>query len=387
MIPYGRQDISEADIARVVEILRSDWLTQGPTGPRFEAALAHVTGAPHAVAVSSATAGLHIAMLALGIGPGSLVWTTPNTFVATANTALHCGAAIDFVDIDPKSYCLSADALEAKLDAARMTGKPLPDLVVPVHFAGQSCDMPRLRALGATYGFRLLEDASHAIGAMADGGPVGDCRFSDACVFSFHPVKIITTGEGGAVTTRDPALALRMTELRGHGLTRDPARMTEAPDGPWAYELREAGFNYRLTDLQAALGLSQLDRLDAFLARRRMLAARYDKTLAALPLKTPWQNPAGRSSYHLYPLMLDTAAIGKSRRAIFEALRADGIGVNVHYMPVHLQTVYRGLGFKPGDCPEAEAYYASALTIPLFGVMTDAEQDSVIEALKRALNA
>jgi UDP-4-amino-4,6-dideoxy-N-acetyl-beta-L-altrosamine transaminase len=326
-------------------------------------------------------------MRALGIGPGSLVWTTPNTFVATANTALHCGAEIDFVDIDPKSYCLSADALEAKLEAVNARGAKGPDLVVPVHFAGQSCDMPRLHALGQRFGFRLLEDASHAIGARTEDGPVGDCRFSDATVFSFHPVKIITTGEGGAVTTRDPDLALQMAEMRSHGLTRDPARMERTPDGPWAYELREAGFNYRLTDLQAALGLSQLDRLEAFVDRRHALAARYDEMLAALPVKTPWQNPAGRSSYHLYPLMLDTAAIGKSRRAIFEALRADGIGVNVHYMPVHLQPVYRARGFKPGDCPEAEAYYASALTIPLFGVMTGAEQDSVIEALKRALNA
>ena len=390
MIPYGRQDIDPRDIEAVVKVLRSDFLTQGPMVPDFERAIAARVNAPHVVCVSNATAALHIAMLALGIGPKSLVWTTPNTFVATANTALLCGADVDFVDIDSKSYCLSADRLEEKLERAHRSGARLPDLVVPVHFAGQSCDMPRLANLATHYGFKILEDASHAIGAEADGGPVGDCRYSAACVFSFHPVKIITTGEGGAISTRDPLLAQRLTDLRSHGITRDVTRLSDSVHqleerGSWYYELQDVGLNYRLTDLQAALGLSQIAKLDQFIARRHALAARYDHALAALPVTRPWQNPACHSAYHLYPITLDVKAIGKSRRAVFDALKAANIGVNVHYIPVHLQPVYRARGFGAGYCPIAEDYYARAITIPLFSAMTDDEQDQVIAALNEIL--
>ncbi len=390
MIPYGRQDIDPSDIEAVVKVLKSDFLTQGPMVPAFERAIAARVNAPHAVCVSNATAGLHIAMLALGVGAKSLVWTTPNTFVATANTALLCGADIDFVDIDPKSYCLSADRLEEKLESTQRAGGRLPDLVVPVHFAGQSCDMPRLAALANRYGFSIIEDASHAIGADADGGPVGDCRYSAACVFSFHPVKIITTGEGGAITTRDSALAQRMADLRSHGITRDVKRMSSAAQtsdvmGPWYYELQDVGLNYRLTDLQAALGLSQIAKLDQFVARRRVLAARYDEILADLPLTTPWQHHAGQSSYHLYPIVIDTDTVGKTRRQIFDTLRSSDIGVNVHYIPVHLQPVYRARGFSDGYCPAAEAYYARAITIPLFSAMTDEEQNTIVAALRAVL--
>ena len=386
MIPYGRQDICEADRAAVLEVLQSDWLTQGPTGPRFEAALALYVDAPNAVVVSNATAALHLTYLAMGMGPGKLVWTTPNTFVATANAALYCGAGIDFIDIDPQTYCLSMEALEAKLVRTRQSGGSLPDLVTTVHFAGQSCDMQTLSVLGQQYGFKIVEDASHAIGADADGGKVGHCRYSDACIFSFHPVKIITTGEGGAITTKDAGLAKRLGELRSHGITRDQNRMAGPSEGAWYYQQIDLGYNYRLTDLQSALGLSQLQRIDPFIARRRALAARYDQMLAALPLVLPWQHPDGQSAFHLYPVMLKLEQVPQGRAAVFDALRKAGIGVNVHYIPVHLQPYYRDLGFKQGDYPHAEAYYEAALTLPLFASMTDHQQDEVVSALSVILN-
>ena len=385
MIPYGRQDINEADCDAVLDVLRSDWLTQGPTGPRFEAALARYVDAPHAVVVSNATAALHLTYLALGMGPGKLVWTTPNTFVATANAVLYCCAGIDFVDIDPLSYCLSMDALEAKLIQTRHSGGQLPDLVTTVHFAGQSCDMQKLFMLGQKYGFKIVEDASHAIGADADGGKVGDCRYSDACIFSFHPVKIITTGEGGAITTKDTALAQRLGELRSHGITRDQNRIVGASEGGWYYQQIGLGYNYRLTDLQSALGLSQLKRIDPFIARRRALAVRYDQMLAALPLVLPWQHPDGQSAYHLYPIALKLEQVPQGRASVYDALREAGIGVNVHYIPVHLQPYYRQFGYEAGDYPNAEAYYEAALTLPLFASMKDEEQDKVIDLISRFL--
>ena len=385
MIPYGRQDISDDDVSAVVDALRSDWLTQGPTVARFELALAHYVGAPHAVTVSNATAGLHLTYLALGMGPGKLVWTSPNTFVATANAALYCGAQIDFVDIDPSSYCISLDLLEAKLIETKRKGKTMPSLVTMVHFAGQSCYMPRLYALGQHYGFKIVEDASHAIGADANGGKVGDCRYSDACIFSFHPVKIITTGEGGAITTRDAALALKLAELRTHGITRNPSRMVGDSYGGWYYQQIDLGYNYRLTDLQSALGLSQLQRIDPFIARRRALAARYDQLLASLPLVLPWQHPDGQSAYHLYPIALKLEQVPQGRASVYDALREAGIGVNVHYIPVHLQPYYRQFGFEAGDYPNAEAYYEAALTLPLFASMKDEEQDQVIDLISRFL--
>ena len=386
MIPYGRQDISDDDVASVVDVLRSDWLTQGPTVQRFEMYLANYVGAPHAVAVSNATAALHLTYLALGMMPGKLVWTSPNTFVATANAALYCGADIDFVDIDPHSYCMSLDALDAKLIESKRSGRSLPSLVTMVHFAGQSCDMPRLYALGQQYGFKIVEDASHAIGADANGGKVGDCRYSHACIFSFHPVKIITTGEGGLVTTRDSALAKNLADLRTHGITRDPLRMIRGSQGGWYYEQITLGYNYRLTDVQSALGLSQLKRIDPFIARRRALAARYDQELSSLPLVLPWQHPDGQSAFHLYPVKLKLDQLPLSRVEIFDTLRKAGIGVNVHYIPVHLQPYYGQLGFKKGDFPQAEAYYDAVLTLPLFAGMTDLQHDKVISEISKIIS-
>jgi UDP-4-amino-4,6-dideoxy-N-acetyl-beta-L-altrosamine transaminase len=381
-IPYGRQDITEADIAAVVAVLQSDWLTQGPMVPRFEAALATACGAAHAVAVNSATSALHLACLALGLGPGDCLWTSPITFLASANAARYCGASVDFVDIDPHSYNLSPLALATKLEAARAAGR-LPKIVMPVHLAGQSCDMQAIHALAQQYGFRIIEDASHAVGGQYRGEPVGNCRYSDVTVFSFHPVKIITTGEGGAALTNDAALAQRLALLRSHGMTRDPALMHAAPDGPWSYEQVELGYNYRLTDLQAALGLSQIERLHSYVERRRTLAARYDELLGHLPLTLPWQHPDTASSWHLYVVRLQPGPV--SRRLAFDALREQGIGVNVHYIPVHTQPYYRALGTAQGSLPEAERYYAQAISLPLYATLTQAQQDRVVAAVQRAV--
>lgn len=384
MIPYGRQSISQADIDAVVETLNSDWLTQGPAIERFEAAFAARCEAAHGIAVSSATAALHIACLALDLGPGDWLWTSPNTFVASSNCALYCGASVDFVDIDPRTLNLDVDLLEVRLAQAEQCGR-LPKVLVPVAFAGQSCDMARIAALARRYGFRVIEDASHAVGAAYLGRPVGCGVHADISVFSFHPVKIITTGEGGMLTTQDPHLAERLRRLRSHGITRDPAAMTEASHGPWYYQQLELGFNYRMTDLQAALGFSQLQRLEAFVTRRRALAARYDELLADLPLRLPGRQEGADSAWHLYPVRLRLDAIRRSHREVFEGLRAAGIGVNLHYIPVHLQPHYQRLGFAPGDFPEAERYYAEALSLPLFHGMTDDQQERVVQALTTLL--
>jgi UDP-4-amino-4,6-dideoxy-N-acetyl-beta-L-altrosamine transaminase len=381
MIPYGRQDISEDDIAAVVAVLRSDWLTQGPAISRFEEAVASHCGVRFAVAVSNATAALHIACLAAGLKPGGLLWTVPNTFVASANCGLYCGARVDFVDIDPHSYNMSMEALEQKLARAEQQGA-LPDVLIPVHFAGQSCDMLRIGQLAGRYGFRVIEDGSHAIGGRYRQRPVGSCEFSDMTVFSFHPVKIVTTGEGGMVLTNDAALCERLRSLRSHGVTRDPAAMDREPDGPWFYQQVELGFNYRMTDLQAALGASQMTRLDSFVARRHALADRYDRLLTGLPLSLPRRDAAAYSAFHLYVVRLDA---GISRRLVFDALRARGVGVSVHYIPVHAQPYYRRLGFSAGDFPQAEAHYREALSLPLFYALTDAEQDHVAAALREVL--
>lgn len=381
MIPYGRQDITSEDIAAVEAVLRSDFLTQGPAVPGFEQALAAYCGAARGVAMNSATSALHVACLALGLGPGDRLWTSPNTFVASANCGLYCGAEVDFVDTDPATYNMSVAALEARLVAAAAEGR-LPKVVIPVHFAGQSCEMRAIHALGQQYGFRIIEDASHAVGATYLGEPVGNCRYSDITIFSFHPVKIITTAEGGMAMTNDPALAERMERLRSHGITRDPAAMAWDSEGPWYYQQVELGYNYRITDLQAALGRSQLARLDDYVARRHAIAARYDAALAGLPLTTPWQHPDSRSALHLYPIRLHDAS---RRREVFEALRAAGIGVNVHYIPVHTQPHYHRLGFRPGDFPEAERYYAGAISLPMFPTLTPAQQDEVVAALARVL--
>lgn len=384
MIPYGRQNISQADIDAVVETLRSDWLTQGPAIERFEQAVAQHCQAGHGVAVSNATAALHIACLALDLGPGDRLWTSPNTFVASANCGLYCGAQVDFVDIDPATLNLDVSQLEDRLERAERDGT-LPKVVIPVAFAGQSCDMARIGELARRYGFRVIEDASHAIGASYGGRPVGCCEHADITVFSFHPVKIITTAEGGLLTTNDPQLAERLRRLRSHGITRDPAAMTGPSEGPWYYQQLELGFNYRMTDLQAALGLSQLQRLDAFVARRRQLVARYGERLADLPLGLPQLQARAEPAWHLYPVRLRLERLQRSHREIFEALRGAGIGVNLHYIPVHLQPYYQQLGFAPGDFPEAERYYAEALSLPLFPDLTDDQQDQVASTLASVL--
>jgi UDP-4-amino-4,6-dideoxy-N-acetyl-beta-L-altrosamine transaminase len=381
MIPYGRQQISDDDVASVVEVLRSDFLTQGPAVPRFEAAVMRATGAKHAIASNSATSALHIACMALGLGEGGRLWTTPNTFVASANCGRYCGAEVDFVDIDAATWCLSPAKLADKLVQARKSGT-LPDVVVPVAFGGEPADMTAIGALAREFGFKTVEDASHAIGARHAKGAVGDGTQADVTVFSFHPVKIVTTAEGGMGTTKDDAVAAKMARLRTHGITRDPAEMTRASPGPWYYEQIELGYNYRLTDLQAALGVSQMTRLEEFVARRNRLAARYKELLKDSPLR--WQRVGGdtRSSYHLFVVRLDDAA---RRDAAFVRMRAAGVGVNVHYIPVHLQPYWRARGFAPGYCPEAERYGTDALTLPLHAGMTDMEQDRVVDALRAAL--
>ncbi|HEY1796738.1 MAG TPA: UDP-4-amino-4,6-dideoxy-N-acetyl-beta-L-altrosamine transaminase [Stellaceae bacterium] len=379
MIPYGRQSIDDSDIDAVVRVLRSPMLTQGEAVPSFEKALAATVGAPHAVAVTNATSALHIACVALGLGPGDRLWTVPNTFVASANAGIYCGAAVDFVDIDPRSYNMDVDALEAKLAATPRDR--LPKIVVPVHFAGQSCEMDRIAALAARYGFRVIEDASHAVGAEYEGEPVGNCRYADIAVFSFHPVKIVTTGEGGMCLTRDAGLADRLRRLRSHGITKDPALCDRPLDGDWDYRQIELGFNYRMTDIQAALGEAQVAKLSEFLARRRELAARYDTLLSNLPVVAPWQHPDTRSSWHLYVIQVPAG----TRRQVFDRLRGGGIGVQVLYIPVHRQPYYERLGFRAGQFPVAEAYYARSFTLPMFPALTNSEQDQVVEVLAAAL--
>lgn len=380
MIPYGRQSISDADVEAVLAALRSDWLTQGPAVPAFEAAVAARCGAAYAVAVSNATAALHLACLALDLGPGDLVWTTPNTFVASANCARYCGADVDFVDIDPATLNLSVTALAEKFARAEAAGR-LPKILIPVHFSGQPADLAEIADLARRHGCRVIEDASHAIGATYRDEPVGSGRYSDITVFSFHPVKIVTTGEGGMALTNDPELARRLARLRSHGITREAEDMDEASHGPWYYQQTELGYNYRLTDLQAALGLSQLRRLDEFLAARRRLADRYDRELAGLPVRRLARRDDRQSAWHLYPVQV----AAPRRQALFTQLREHGIGVQVHYIPVHLQPYYRRLGFAAGDFPAAEAYYAGAVSLPLYPDLDPAAQDEVVAALKDAL--
>ena len=403
MLQYGRQDITQTDIDAVAEVLRSDFLTQGPAVPAFERAVSSRIGARHAVAVNSATSALHIACLALGLGEGDRLWTVPNTFVASANCGRYCGADIDFVDIDPLTWNMSIPRLREKLIQARKDNR-LPKVVVPVHFAGQPTEQEAIWELAQDFGFKVLEDAAHAIGASRNGEPVGSCRWSDITVFSFHPVKIITTGEGGMALTNDGELTERMTLLRSHGITRDPARFRDRsherdhatapmnqhahaskPHPAWYYEQQELGFNYRMTEIQAALGASQLERLDDYIERRNALARSYDHALQGLPLQLPTVQPENRSAFHLYVVRLKRDATAKPHRQVFDELRQRGIGVNLHYMPAHLQPYYRDLGFTPGQYPEAEAHGESAITLPLYSTLTDQEQDQVVLALKETL--
>jgi UDP-4-amino-4,6-dideoxy-N-acetyl-beta-L-altrosamine transaminase len=382
MIPYARQDIQDDDIAAVIAVLRSDYLTQGPAVPAFENAVSAVVHAGHAVATCNATAALHIAYLALDLGPGDWLWTVPNTFVATANAALYCGAYVDFVDIDPRTYNISIDALRSKLDHAERRGR-LPKIVVPVHYAGQSCELREIHQLSKQYGFCIVEDASHAIGGSYLDEPIGNCRFSEIAVFSFHPVKIIATGEGGMAVTNRSELAVRMQRLRTHGITRDAAQMGVDNQGPWYYQQIELGLNYRMTDIQAALGFSQLARLQQYVVRRHELARRYDKGFANLPVTVPYRHPDSHSATHLYPIWIDPQF--RSRADVFNALRADGVGVNVHYIPVHTQPYYRAKGFKWGYLPNAERYYEGTISLPMFPSLTELDQDHVIAGVRRAL--
>lgn len=382
MIPYGRQSIDQADIEAVVGVLRSDFLTQGPAVPAFEAAVAQYAGAVHAVAVNSATSALHIACMALDLGPGDVLWTVPNTFLASANCALYCGADVDFVDIDPRTRNMSTETLAAKLNSAAESGR-LPKVVVPVHFAGEPCDMEAIGAAARRHGVKVIEDASHAVGARYRNTRIGDARYSDIVVFSFHPVKIVTTAEGGMALTQDAELARRMRLARSHGMERESARFVAPPEGDWVYEMQSLGYNYRLTDLQAALGLAQMARVDAFVERRKAIADRYDRLLAELPLKRPARTANQSSAWHLY--VVEMAHAKPTRAAMFARLRAAGIGVAVHYIPVHLQPLYLARGFAPGDFPCAEAYYARCLSLPMYPDLGDSQQDQVVHALKEAL--
>lgn len=384
IIPYGRQDISDADIQAVIEVLRSDYLTQGPVVPAFEKSIANYCGTQHAVAVNSATSALHIACLALGVGKGDVVWTTPITFVASANCALYCGAQVDFVDIDSCTYNMSVERLEEKLVHAKKTDN-LPKVVIPVHLCGQPCDMAGIHALSQQYGFNIIEDASHAIGGKYCGEPIGNCRYSDITVFSFHPVKIITAGEGGMALTNDMQLAKCMELLRSHGITSDAEDMhPQTQEEIWNYQQIDLGFNYRITDIQAALGLSQMQRLDEFVTKRHAIAHRYDELLGNMPVVTPWQHMDSYSSFHLYPIRLKLGDINKTHRQVYEALRAAGILVNLHYIPVYRQPYYEKMGFRKGYCPQAEQYYSEAISIPMYPGMAEIAQDRVVAAIQGA---
>lgn len=384
MIPYGRQDITQADIDAVVSVLKSDFLTQGPVVPKFEQTVADHCGVNHALAVNSATSALHIACMALELGPGDWLWTSPITFVASANCGLYCGAQIDFVDIDAQTYNMCPLALARKLEQAEREGR-LPKVLVPVHLCGQVCEMQAIHALAQRYGFKIIEDASHAIGGKYRGEPIGNCRYSNITVFSFHPVKIITTAEGGMALTNSAELADRMALFRSHGITRNQGQMTHESDGPWYYQQIELGYNYRMTELQAALGVSQMDRLESYVTRRHELASRYDELLAALPVTTPWQHPNSYSALHLYVIRLQLNQIKYSHKQVFDSLRELGIGVNLHYIPVHTHPYYLAMGFKPVDFPEAQRYYAEAISLPMYPGLSEIQQNAVFDALKKAL--
>ncbi len=384
MIPYGKQDISQTDIESVIKVLQSDFLTQGSQVPLFEKTVSNYCGAEFGIAVNSATSALHIACLALGLGKGDWLWTSPNSFVASANCGLYCGAKVNFVDINLQTYNLSAEELEKKLIQAKQD-ENLPKIVIPVHFAGQSCDMKKIHSLSQEYGFKIIEDASHAIGGKYLDQPIGSCQYSDITVFSFHPVKIITTAEGGLATTNDKELSERMQLFRSHGITRNPGLMSKLSEGGWYYQQVDLGFNYRMTELQAALGVSQMQRLDEFVTQRHTLQERYDSLLSGLPIIKPHQNQDSYSALHLYPIQIDLDSVDKGREKIFDELRQNGIGVNVHYIPIHIQPYYLQFGFKVGDFPNSESYYNSAISIPLFHTMTVEQQDEVLNVLMRVL--
>ena len=384
MIPYGKQDINDSDIEAVVEVLRSSWITQGPKVPEFELAMANYTGASYASAFSSATSALHVACIALGLEKGDWLWTTPISFVASANCGRYCGASIDFVDIDPQTANLCPQYLEQKLKRAKIENK-LPKVVVPVHLAGSSCEMEKIKSLSDEYGFYIIEDASHAIGGKYQNAIIGGCQYSDITVFSFHPVKIITTAEGGVATTNSFELSRKMSFLRSHGVTRDSDLMVGVSDGDWYYQQIDLGYNYRMTDIQAALGINQLKRVDQFVKTRNELANRYDQMLVDLPLILPVRHSGIYSALHLYLIRIDKEQTEITRKDVFDTLRKKGVGVNVHYIPIHTQPYYQKLGFKQGDFPNAEAYYQQAITLPLFHLLKHQEQDYIVSTLKNIL--
>lgn len=384
MIPYGRQHISKEDIQAVIEVLQSNYLTQGPAVPVFEKTVAAYCGVQYGVAVNSATSALHIACLALGVTKGDYVWTSPISFVASSNCALYCGASVDFVDIDPFTYNMSVDFLKAKLELAEKEGK-LPKVVIPVHLSGQSCDMKSIHVLAKKYGFKIIEDASHAIGGRYLGEPVGNCRYSDITVFSFHPVKIITTGEGGMALTNDLFLANKMTKFRSHGITRIPEEMTCPPHGSWYYQQLDLGYNYRMTDIQAALGISQMNCLDEFVNKRHEIAKRYNELLSECWLTLPYQHPDSYSSFHLYIIRLKTNEAKFKHREIFDRLRNNGISVNLHYIPIYTHPYYEAIGYKRNDFPQAESYYSEAISIPMYPTLTENEQQFVVDTIKKPL--
>lgn len=381
MISYGKQNISQKDIDNVIEVLKSDFLTQGPMIEKFEQSVADYCGTKYAVAVTNATSALHIACLAAGLKKGDVLWTSPNTFVASANCGLYCGANVDFVDIDNDTYNMSVDELEQKLKETEIK----PRVVIPVHFAGQSCEMVKIKELSKQYNFTIIEDASHATGASYLDTKVGSCKYSDMAVFSFHPVKIVTTGEGGMVLTNNKELYDKLILYRSHGITRNQDLMKNVSEGPWYYEQIDLGFNYRMTDIQAALGYTQMQRLDDFVAKRRYLANRYNELLNALPIKLPVQSPDTNSSWHIYAVRIDFTRINITKKDLFLAMREKGINLNLHYIPVHTQPYYIELGFKKGDFPVSEKYYEEVFTLPLFYDLTDAQQDYVVKCLGEVL--
>jgi len=384
MIPYGRQDISEEDIQAVIQVLQSEYLTQGPTVPAFEKVVANYCGVQYGVAANSATSALHIACLALGVCKGDLVWTSPISFVASSNCALYCGARVDFVDIDPLTYNMSVKSLTTKLELAKVAGN-LPKVVIPVHLSGQSCDMKAIAQLGKKYGFKIIEDASHAIGGRYLDKPIGNCQYSDITIFSFHPVKIITTGEGGMAMTNDLFLANKMMRFRSHGITRVPEEMTCQPHGQWYYQQLDLGFNYRSSDIQAALGLCQMKRIDDFVRKRHEIAKKYDELLADCWLTLPFQHPDSYSAYHLYIIRLKTKETKFTHREIFDRLRNNGILVNLHYIPIYSHPYYEVLGYNKSDFPESESYYSEAISIPMYATLTESEQQFVVDSIKKPL--
>ncbi len=383
-IPYGRQNIDQEDIDAVVAVLKSDFLTQGPVVPHFEEAVAEYCDVQFSVAVNSATSALHLSCLALGVGPGDWVWTSPITFVASANCAVYCGAKVDFVDIDPRTYTMSVEQLAKKLVVAKEKNC-LPKVVIPVHLCGQSCDMKGIHQLSQKYGFKIIEDASHAIGGKYRNKPIGSCKYSDITVFSFHPVKIITTGEGGMILTNSQDLSAHMQRLRSHGITRDPGEMSHSPDGPWYYQQLELGFNYRMTDIQAALGLSQLKKLDEFITRRHEIVSLYNELLADKEIITPYQHPDNYSSFHLYIIRIPKSK-NNPHKEVFERLRASGILVNLHYIPVYQHPYYQIMGYNVNDFPESELYYNEAISLPIYFGLTDEEVRMVVAKLVTPIN-